>query len=258
MRFSRSFVVALLLTTAGCRAAVGELTARAAAEWMRSYPLSAGGQLQITNVNGRIEIEGVEGSTVEVRAERVARGATESVARELLPRITIKEDIQPDKVSLETGRISGILIGASFSVDYHVRAPRSVMVHARTTNGPVEVQALTGRVVINTVNGPINGRDLSGGVEARTVNGPLNIALSSVGEDLIDLRTTNGPLQLALPEKTKANLSASTVNGPIETAGLTLDLMGEQSRRRVRGRLNGGGTPIELNTVNGRIEVTPR
>jgi DUF4097 and DUF4098 domain-containing protein YvlB len=54
------------------------------------------------------------------------------------------------------------------------------------------------------------------------------------------------------------NLSASTVNGPIEVTGLALDLMGEQSKRRVRGRLNGGGTPIELTTVNGRIQIHAR
>jgi hypothetical protein len=34
--------------------------------------------------------------------------------------------------------------------------------------------------------------------------------------------------------------------------------MGEQSRRRVRGRINGGGTPVELTTTNGSIHVAVR
>ena len=31
--------------------------------------------MRIVNTNGKVEIEGVDGSTVEVRAERIARGA---------------------------------------------------------------------------------------------------------------------------------------------------------------------------------------
>jgi hypothetical protein len=63
---------------------------------------------------------------------------------------------------------------------------------------------------------------------------------------------------LTLPQSAKANVSATCVNGSIDASGLPLDLMGDQSKRRVRGRMNGGGTPIELNTVNGKIEVSSR
>ena len=50
----------------------------------------------IVNTNGVIDVEGVDGSTVEVRAERIAKGATEAAASELLPRIVIKEEAKPD------------------------------------------------------------------------------------------------------------------------------------------------------------------
>lgn len=257
MRTAAVLLVATI-STAGCKAAVGDLTARASDEWTRRYPLTDNGEVQVANTNGRIEIEGLAGSDVEVRAERIARGATEALARELLPRINIKEDVRPDRVSIETERIAGLMIGASFVVDYHVRAPASARIRARTVNGQLAVQALAGRVVLNTVNGPVSGRDLSGGVEIRTVNGRVDVTLRSVGDDPVELRTTNGGIDLAVPQSAKVNLSASTVNGPIDATGLTLDLMGEQSKRRMRGRMNGGGTPIELATVNGRIQITGR
>ncbi len=249
-------VAILLLGSSGCRAVVGELTATARDEWTRRYPLAPEGAVQITNVSGRVAVESAEGSSVEIRAERIARGATDAVARELLPRITIKETVRPDLVSIETERVGGVLIGASYTVDYHVRVPARALVRARTANGPIEVQSMAGRLVLNTVNGSITGRHLLGGVEARTVNGRIDISLMSVGMDPVDLRTTNGSIRLALPLSSKANLAASVVNGPINTSGLGLELMGEQSSRRVRGRLSGGGTPIELSTVNGRIDVT--
>ena len=70
-------------------------------------PASNGGQLQISNTNGIVEIEGVSGSTVEVRAERVAHATTDSAARDLLPRLTIKEDVTPARIALESERTGG-------------------------------------------------------------------------------------------------------------------------------------------------------
>jgi hypothetical protein len=257
----RSVVTVLVASVAvlgACNSSLGGLTARASDEWTRSYPLAATGEVQITNGNGSIEIEGVEGAMVDVRAERIARAATEAGARELLPRINIKEDIKPDRVAIETERLSGILIGVSIEVKYRVRVPTMAIVRSRTTNGEITASTLAGRLVATTTNGAITGRDLNGGVEARAVNGPVTIDIRALGSELIELRTVNGSLTLTLPASAKANLSASVTNGLIDTTGLALDLMGEQTKRRVRGRLNGGGTPIELSTTNGPIRVAVR
>lgn len=254
----RLLVLAFAAALTGCNVSVGNLPARATDEWVRTYPLAPGGDVQITNTNGRIEVEGVAGDMVEVRAERVAHATTETAAKELLPRITIKEDVRPDHVALEAERIQGLLIGVRVEVNYHVRAPRNALVRARATNGTVAVESMSGRVVANTTNGNISARELSGGVEARATNGRVDVQLVSVGADPVDLRTTNGSVSLAMPAGAKANLSATCTNGSIEVNGLALELMGEQSRRRVRGRLNGGGTPVELTTTNGKITVAGR
>ena len=243
---------------AGCDLSLGHLTARATDEWTRSYPLQAGGEVRIVNTNGKIDIEGTDGSTVEVRAERIARGATDAAARELLPRIVIKEDIRPDRVSLETERMSGIMIGAAFEVRYHVRAPKKAVVNITNTNGQVALAALDGKVKAQTTNGGVNGRGLSGGVDARSTNGGVTIDMASVGPDSITLRTTNGGVTLTLPDRAKANLTASCTNGGINVSALENLEISEQSRRRVEGRLNGGGTAIEVRTTNGGIRVRPR
>ncbi len=261
LQFCHPAIVWLLLLAfalSGCTASLGGLTARASDEWTRSYPLAEGGEVQIFNGNGRIEIEGVDGTMVDVRAERTARGATAAAARELLPRITIKEDVRPDRVAIETERPSGILIGVSFDVRYHVRVPKTALVRARTANGEIAVTALRGRLVATTANGGVTGRDLSGGVEARVVNGPVAIDLRSLGSDPIDVRTVNGTVQLTLPGTAKANVSANCANCTINASEVALELMGEQSGRRVRGRMNGGGTPIELTTTSGTIRVAAR
>jgi hypothetical protein len=248
--------LAVVLT--GCEMAMGHLTARATDEWVRSYPLSEGGEVRIVNTNGKIDVEGTDGSTVEVRAERIARGTTDEAARELLPRIVIKEDAKPDRVSLETERMSGIMLGAAFEVRYHVRAPKHAVINVTNTNGQVALTALDGKVRAHTTNGGVNGKDLSGGVDARSTNGGVTIDMASVGPDAISLRTTNGGVNLTLPESAKADLSASCTNGGINVSALEKLEVSDQSRRRLEGRLNGGGTAIELRTTNGGIRVRPR
>jgi hypothetical protein len=234
------------------------LTAKASDEWTRSYPLSAGGEVRIVNTNGRIDVEGVDGSTVEVRAERIARGATDAAARELLPRIVIKEEKKPDLVSLETERMSGIMFGAAFEVRYHVRAPKNAVINVTNTNGQVALTALDGKVRAHTTNGGVNGKSLGGGVDARSTNGGVTIDMASVGADNISLRTTNGGVTLTLPDGAKATLSASCTNGGINVSSLENLDVSDQSRRRLEARLNGGGTAIELRTTNGGIRVRPR
>ena len=248
----------LALVLGGCDLSLGHLSARATDEWTHTYPLTAGGEIRIVITNGVIDVEGVDGSTVEVRAERIARGATEAAAKELLPRIIIKEEAKPDRVSLETERMSGIMIGAGFEVRYHVRAPKHALVNVTNTNGLVSVKGLAGKVVAHTTNGGVKGSGLSGGVEARTTNGGVTIDMAAVGADPISLETTNGGVSLALPEKAKATVTASCTNGGISVGSLDNFEVSEKSRRRLEGKLNGGGTSVELHTTNGGVRLRSR
>src|SRR5258708_24704909 len=199
----------LALGLAGCDLSLGHLSARATDEWTHTYPLTPGGEIRIVNSNGLIDIEGVDGSTVEVRAERIAKGSTEAAAKEFPPRIVIKEDAKPDRVSIETERMSGIMIGAGFEVRYHVRVPKTALVNVTNTNGLVSVKGLAGKVVAHTTNGGVKGSGLSGGVEARTTNGGVTIDIASVGADPTSLETTTSRVSPAMAGAARARLTAS-------------------------------------------------
>ena len=251
-------VLPLALVLAGCDVHLGNLTARATEEWTHTYPLTAGGEIRINNTNGRIDVEGVDGTSVEVRAERIAKGATESAAKELLPRIVIKEDVKPDRITLETERMSGIMIGAGFEVRYHVKAPKNAVVNLTNTNGAVSINAMSGKVVAHTTNGSVKGTNLAGGVVGETTNGSVSIDMASIGPERIALETTNGAVTLSLPEKAKATVSASVTNGGITVGSLDNFDVTEKSRRHLEGKLNGGGTAVELHTTNGGVRLKSR
>jgi len=248
-----------LFLFAACDIAAGHLMGRATEEWTRTYPLAAGAEFRIVNTNGKVEVEGVAGATqVEVRAEKVARAATDVGAKELLPRINIKEDVQPDRITVETDRMNGIMIGVSFEVRYHVRAPKSALVNVTTTNGGIALNALTGKTVAHTTNGGVNAKEMGGTIEARSTNGGVTLDMVSLGTDKISAKTTNGGVVLMLPDSAKVDLTASCTNGGIVVSpDLKLDIT-EHSRRSLEARMNGGGTPIDLRTTNGGVRTRPR
>ena len=245
-------LAALVLT--GCGLPVGPLGIKATDTWTHSYPLSKAGEVTIVNANGRIEVEGVDSETVEVEALKIASGATEQLARDLLPRIPIEEHATPDFVSIETRRLNGFLIGASYEVRYKVKMPKGATIRATTVNGGVTVTAMDGRVIARTTNGGILATQIAGGIEARSVNGGVRVQFASTGTQSSELRTVNGGVHVALPAAAKATVSATWVNGGINLAGLQFEVR-EQARRRFEGRLNGGGASIEVATVNGGITI---
>jgi hypothetical protein len=236
----------------------GPLEGRAADEWTRSYPLAADAEVQIVGASGSIDVQGGNGTTVEVRAERVARASTDAAARELLPRIEIREDITPERILLQTQGLGGIVIGVEVEVNYHLTVPSGARLRLRTANGAVTVADMNGRVVISSANGEVTGRNLRGGVDARSVNKALTIDLAAFDSDPVDLRAVNANVELTLPADTNATLNANDTNGTIEVNDLPFEPLGDQTKRRTRGRLNAGGTPIEITSINGDIHVRPR
>ena len=63
---------------------------------------------------------------------------------------------------------------------------------------------------------------------------------------------------MSLPDNAKVDVSASWTNGGINVApDLNVEVTA-RSRRRFEGRMNGGGTAIELATTNGGIRLRSR
>lgn len=241
------------LASAACELAVASFKAEAKDEWTRSYPLGSGGAVEIGNTNGAIEVTQTAGSTVEVRAERVAKAASEDAARDLLRQLEIREDVSPSRITLETKTPSGIRWGG-VEVRYWVKVPAGTSVKVDNTNGKIRLIDLNGAVTAETTNGGVSGSGLVGAVRASTTNGGIDIEVNAVHADGITLETTNGGVTLTLPADAKADVSASCTNGGI-SSDLPIEKDGASTRRSLRGRLNGGGPRISLETVNGGVRI---
>jgi hypothetical protein len=253
--------VAAVVVTSGCDIAMADLRQKETAEWRKTYDLKADGRLEISNVNGKIDVEPSTGNSVEVVAQKSVRAASVEAAKDALGRIEIRETVSPENVRIETKlqRNPGSFFGGmNQEVHYMVKVPSTVEVRVTTVNGGIELTGLRGRITAETTNGGVKAHDVSGAIDASTTNGGVDVELAQVAESGAKLGCTNGGISLRLPSDAKATISARITNGGINTSGVNIETTGESSRRRLDGRMNGGGPKIELEGTNGGIRIASR
>ncbi|MEN3336498.1 MAG: hypothetical protein V7647_174 [Acidobacteriota bacterium] len=262
-RFARLVVPLVFLSaaTAGCDIAMAHLSEKETAEWRRTYQLEPGGRVEISNINGKIDVEPSADNTVEVVAEKTARAASQEAAKEALGRIEIVETASPSAIRIETRsqrNSGGLMNHTSQQVHYVVKVPAGAEVKFRTVNGGIELAGLKGRINAETTNGGIKAREVSGYIDASTTNGGVEVELAQLSDSGVKLGCTNGGIDLRLPATSKATISARVANGGIDTSGLQIETNGETSRRRLDGRMNGGGAHIDIEGTNGGIRIRGR
>jgi DUF4097 and DUF4098 domain-containing protein YvlB len=252
-----TIVVAAAAALSACDVVVNSLEVKGQAkdQWTRTYPLAANGDVEIVNANGRIDVTGADGTQVEVVAERSARAMTDEDARKVLAQLQIVESVTADLVRLETRAPAGE--GRRIDVKYHVKVPASASVVIRNSAGTVEIVSVKGAVKAEVDNGTVIGRQLAGAIEATTTNGSVRLEVDRVAVGGIRAETVNGTVDLTLPSNAKADVRATCINGRVAVDGLKIDGP-ETTRRRIEGRLNGGGPKVVLEATNGRIQLTGR
>ncbi|MFN0100797.1 MAG: DUF4097 family beta strand repeat-containing protein [Bryobacteraceae bacterium] len=147
-------------------------------------------------------------------------------------------------------------------------------VSASSTNGAIEFVGLNGSAIARTTNGRIKMEEINGPMEASTTNGSILAAMTrSVDDRKMRFSTTNGTIELRLPAGLKNDVRASTSNGSIEvklpsaasfqvaarTSGSSIrsdfNVEGEVTKKRVEGKVGGGGALLDLSTSNGSISL---
>ena len=81
------------------------------------------------------------------------------------------------RLSIEGGRVrvSGAPRARSWSVQLIVETPPGADVSARTSNGPIGLNGVSGNFIARASNGPIGLHDVSGTVSAQAQNGPIDV-----------------------------------------------------------------------------------
>jgi hypothetical protein len=125
-----------------------------------------------------------------------------------------------------------------------------------STNGSLNLEAMSGRIEARTHNGSITGRRLTPGhITAATANGSIRIGLTETSQGMLETKTMNGSIAIFVPENPSISLSAKTENGSIRTdfPVVTSAISG----RKVEGKIGDGAMRLDAKTMNGRITIEP-
>jgi DUF4097 and DUF4098 domain-containing protein YvlB len=200
--------------------------------------------------NGSIAIRGGDVETITVIAKIAATASTQGEAEAIAKQVKI--NVTPTQITSDGPDQTN---HRNWYVSFDVIVPRSAAVIARTHNGGVSLEGLTGRSEAHAVNGPVSIYNMSGEVIGRTQNGPVVADLQGTkwqGAGL-DLQTTNGPVNLRIPDGYNAHLETGTVNGPMRF-DFPVTVQGNINRR-LSLELGKGGPTIRAVTTNGPVVV---
>jgi DUF4097 and DUF4098 domain-containing protein YvlB len=224
-------------------------------EFHQTYPLAAGGRIELDNINGAVHITAWDQNQVKVDAVKYAG------TRERLGEAKIEVEAGSDFVSIQTkypdhDRTFDGGPNDPAGVEYTLTVPRNARLdEIKLINGPLDIHGVAGEVRASCINGPLIADGLQGRVKLEAINGQLVASFDRLQKAPVELSSVNARVTLTLPSDAKADIEASTVSGSI------VDDFGLNVRHHrfvghdLHGELGGGGTHIRISNVNGRIEI---
>ena len=254
-------------------------------EFHETYTVENGTEVEIHNVNGRIEVSSWDKDYVDVHALKRTRHGKDELKRvsiEVTSNGVLEIKTKYHKYDPDDDRLFRRLVNRFFSfghkvsVDYTVKIPEHAELRkvktlngsvkiietngdtdASTTNGNITVERAKGIVIAKTTNGNITVSETAALEKARTVNGGIDVTLPERIQCDSDISTVNGSINLYAQFDMSAEIDFKTVNGSISAEGfsITIDTV---SKKRLTGMLRDGGNAINVNAVNGSIRLNKK
>ena len=250
--------------------------------WTWEGRVETGRWFRLSSINGAVTVEASSDNRVHVRAEKEPgrRGEITDVAFQVIQKggdVSIcalwRGDVCDEDGLRSRGNNRDDREDRDVKVRFTVSVPAGVHVNAGTVNGAMTVRNVTADVRASTVNGAVEVENVGGPVRATTVNGAVDVstrngpvtattvngnvdvkmtAIAREGE--MKFTTVNGRVRVEMPENLNASVEMETMHGSI-SSDYPVQLSGTFGPRRAQGTIGRGGPRIELETLNGSIEL---
>jgi hypothetical protein len=240
----------------------------------RSFPVTKGATLMLSNISGNIQITPGTSDRIEIEALKRAWGPNPEQAKTRLADAMVETYARANRVEVRVEH--GVRRdGRGVDVEFNVKVPGDAAVDLRTISGDVRITNVKGEVRIQSVSGNLQLEGTARVAAVKTISG--DIMLTNAGSDLqVSLSTVNGDLQVQT--LAARGIDVDTINGDITIAGWSGDRaqirsldgdMDLQTSLTKGGRYeiesNSGdinlslteqpGFELEAHTFNGRIRI---
>lgn len=126
-------------------------------------------------------------------------------------------------------------------------------IYAKTSGGSIKVSEVSGIVEAKTSGGSIAVDKANQGVNAATSGGSVKVSFSGQPKEDCVLKTSAGSVNVAFAEQVGFDIHASANAGKIYS---DFEVEGsKQSKRKMKGTVNGGGPKLTLKTSAGSIKI---
>jgi hypothetical protein len=126
---------------------------------------------------------------------------------------------------------------------------------AKTSGGRIDVRNFSGDTEVRTSGGNLTLQRITGKIIGQTSGGSIRASIPDAVIGDVRLETSAGNIDVSLPATGTVDIDASTSVGevfsrlPLETSNV--------DREHLRGKLNGGGKSVKLQTSAGNITIEP-
>lgn len=288
----------LILSASGCVISVDSPVFSAREE--KRFVVTGTPDLTVATFDGAIEIRAWDRPEVLVEIEKRARDEARAAA------IAIKAEQAGSRIVVDVPRPPAVLPSDGFrfggggllgytgsSARLTVSVPHECRLVARSGEGSITIERVSGPVELHTADGTIRATDLHGSLRAHTGDGSMRLSdisgradvdtddggihltgtlavirartgdgsvtvraeTGSAAAEPWEIRTGDGTITLEVPDTLGAELDARTNDGSVRIEGLEFSTAGERDRRSARGPIGSGGRTIRLRTGSGTIHV---
>jgi hypothetical protein len=236
-------------------------------EWEHSYPVTGKPEIVVDANDGDVEVAVASSQQVGVRV--ITRGW------KINDDLKITGTQSGNRVEIRLHRADKVCFGFCFqSIRIEVHVPRESDLDIHSGDGNLRIDDVRGNFQLETNDGNVRIHDAEGLLHANThdgnidVEGRFDMLNLRTGDGNIDakvsasqnpqagwtLRSGDGNIRLALPDNFAADLNAHTGDGSVKV-DFPITTSGSSQETSVRGKINGGGISIELQTGDGDVRV---
>lgn len=253
----RIFVVILLVAGAAVAGRwVNRSVSHSAAgrdETRETFRLAPGARVEVSRINGPVEVTTSETDTAEVRVVRTADSADDLE----YGRVEVEGSAEYLSVKGSQGGARRLWRwlqgGGRVRQQVTLALPRRVEFAASHVNGQLRAAEVEGPVEVSHVNGRVEVAQSAGCFEVSHVNGGVKLSVSRPGGRGLDVGHVNGSVEIRLKELVDADIDVERQNGALSLNVPNVTLHERRSRSNARARLGGGGSPFRISHVNGNV-----
>jgi hypothetical protein len=242
--------------------------------------------LVVNNISGFIEVEGYNGSEVQITAEKTIKAKNQRILEQGKSEVSMKV-AQKDGViyvyvetpnstfNIDTGRFnhSGQWQEVRYSYLYNIKikVPKNTSIDLRAINrGGIVVRNIEAKELsANNINGPITFEDVAGQTFVNALNKDISIRYTKNPTAASVYKSLNGDINLTMQNGLNADVKFKTLNGDIYTNLETTVMPSATKMKSSKGKhgtkykmnsnsefmIGNGGVELDFDLLNGSVTI---